>query len=102
MTIGELLVEINGDNSGLKKSLGESTNSLSTAVGKMVSGVALAAAAWKGVDLAIQGINYNKAAEQAEIAFGVFLGSASAAKNMIEEMRDLAKATPLELSLIHI
>jgi tape measure domain-containing protein len=98
VTIGELLVEINGDNSGLKKSLGESTNSLSTAVGKMVSGVALAAAAWKGVDLAIQGINYNKAAEQAEIAFGSFLGSAEAAKNMIEDLRDLAKETPLEFA----
>lgn len=98
MTIGELLVEINGDNSGLKKSLGESTSSLTSAVGKMVSGTALAAAAWKAVDLAIQGINYNRAAEQAEIAFGVFLGSASAAKDMIEELRDLAKETPLEFA----
>jgi hypothetical protein len=97
-TIGELLVEINGDNSGLKKSLGESTSSLSTAVGSIVSGAALAAAAWKGIDLAIQGINYNKAAEQATIAFGSFLGSASAAKDMIEKLRDLAKETPLEFA----
>jgi hypothetical protein len=96
--IGELLVEINGDNSGLKKSLNDSGNSVTSGVGKMVSAIGLASLAWKGVELAMKGIDYNKAAEQAEIAFGSFLGSASAAKDMIEDLRDLAKETPLEFA----
>jgi heme exporter protein D len=94
--LGELIVQINGDESGLERSLNKATTSTGSAVDFLVKKVGLAAVAWKAVDLAIQGINYNKAAEQAEIAFGVFLGSASAAKDMIEELRDLAKETPLE------
>ena len=96
--IGELLVEINGDNSGLNKTLKTTESSLMGAVGKMTGAIGLMGVAWKAIDLAMQGIDYNKAAEQAEIAFGVFLGSAGAAKDMIEELRDLAKETPLEFA----
>lgn len=96
--IGELLVEINGDNSGLKKSLSESGTVAKTGIDKLVGTIGLATLAWKGVELAMKGIDYNKAAEQAEIAFGVFLGSSSAAVDMIEKMRDLAKETPLEFA----
>jgi len=99
--IGELLVEINGDNSGLKKSVDGAKKAFGTMADvqkDFIRQVSLVALAWGAVDLAMKGIDYNKAAEQAEIAFGVFLGSATAAKDMIEEMRDLAKETPLEFA----
>ncbi len=96
--LGELLVQINGDNSGLNKTLNQSSQTTASAVNAMVAKVATVATAWKAVDLAIQGINYNKAKEQAEIAFGVFLGSAEKAKDMIKDLQRVAVETPLEFA----
>lgn len=96
--IDELLIEINGDNSGLKRSLEESGNAVTAGVSRIVSSISLMAVAWKGVDLAMQGIQYEKQAQSAEKAFEVFLGSAEDAKKMVEELRTVAKETPLEFA----
>lgn len=111
-TIGELLVQINGDNSGLSKALNQSSAEVSAtgkgiqkAIGSgedlfvsLAGKVGLATIAMKGFGAVMDGIEYNKMSEQAEIAFGVFLGSAEDAKNMIVELKRVAMETPLEFS----
>lgn len=94
--IGELVVSIVGDNSSLTKSLNDSEkqvqgfgSSVASAFGSLVSLAGAAA-------LAIKGIEFNKAAEQAQVSFEVMTGSAVTATNVLKELRDFANTTPLE------
>lgn len=96
--IGELYVAITGDNSSLKSSLtdsGKSVSSFGSAVTKQLAGIATATAA---IGLAVKGIQFNAAAESAQQAFSVMLGSASQARDMLKELRDFANNTPLEFA----
>lgn len=93
--IGELLVEINGDNSGLKNSLNQSTSETSKAIGQIVGAIGLASVAWKGMDAAIQGIKFNAMLESAQTSFGIMLGSVDDAKNKLKELKYLADHSPL-------
>ncbi len=94
--IGELLVSIVGDNSSLTKALNDSdkqvTNfgaSMATALAGVVSFAAIAAAAVKGIE-------FNKAAEQAQVSFEVMTGSAQLAAETLKDLKDFANSTPLE------
>lgn len=92
----ELVVKINGDNSGLKASLNDSIGSTKNAFAQMAQFAAAAGASTAVFGAALKGIEFNKAAEQAQISFGVMLGSAEKAKDMLKDLKDFANKTPLE------
>ncbi len=96
--LGELLVQINGDNSGLNKSLNQSSKTAGEFANSIVQKLGGVALAYKALQVAIDGIQYNAMREQAEIAFGVFLGSADKAKAMIKSLQQVAIDTPLEFA----
>lgn len=94
--IGELLVQINGDNSGLKDSLKTSTsevNSFADIVGKRIAGLVTTTAVFGA---ALKGIQFNAAAQDAEVAFTVMTGSARTAKDTLEDLKTFANNTPME------
>lgn len=96
MTVGELLVLIKGDNSDLKSKLGESEKDAKSAFSGIGSAVAKVATIVAELGAVVKGVNYNASMESAKVAFGVMLGGASRAKDMIEGLRKLAVETPLE------
>lgn len=98
MDLGKLVVSIEGDNSGLDKALKQSVNSVDQAVGQIAGAVGLGAAAWKGMDLAIQGIKFNTMMESAQTSFGIMLGSVDEAKAKLSELKYLADHSPLTFS----
>jgi len=94
--IGELYVSITGDNSDLKSALNDSSKdveSFGSKIGKQVAGIVSVTAILAG---AIKGIEFNKAAEQAQVAFTVMTGSAAKATKTLKELKDFANKTPLE------
>jgi tape measure domain-containing protein len=94
--IGELYVAITGDNSDLKKALGDSSKDVAgfgTTVTKQLAGIVSATAV---LGAAVRGIEFNKAAEQAEVAFTVMTGSATKAKQVLSDLKTFANTTPLE------
>jgi tape measure domain-containing protein len=95
---GELVVEITGDNSGLKESLNDSVKSTEKGMGKVGAALISAAASAGVLAGAVRGIEFNKAAEQAQVSFDVMLGSAEAARDMLKSLKEFANNTPLEFS----
>ena len=95
-TIGEIYVVIKGDNTPLKKSVKESTSLIDDMMGTMGKGMAAGAIAAGALALAIKGIQFNAAAEQAQVSFGVMLGSADAARVALKQLKDYADKTPMQ------
>jgi len=98
MTIGELLVAINGDTSGLDKALGKAQTNTKTAMDKITDMVGLGAVAWKGIGLAVDGIKFNAMMESAQVSFGIMLGSVDDAKQKLRDLKYLADHSPLTFS----
>ena len=95
---GELKVRITGDNSDLKSSLADSSGQLGQFVGKVQGAMGLLAGASGILNAAIRGIEFNKAAESAKVAFTVMTGSAKTAEATLKSLRDYANKTPLEFA----
>lgn len=96
--IGKLTVAIEADNSGLSAGLADSTKKVSSAfseIGKTIAGAAASAGIFATL---VNGIQFNAAAESAQMSFEVMLGSAEAAKDMLAELKDFANTTPLEFA----
>lgn len=94
--ISELVVGITGDNSGLTKSLDDSVGKTETAFSKIGASLAAAGAAAAVFGGILKGIDFNKAAEQAQTSFAVMLGSAQKAQAVLKELKEYANSTPLE------
>jgi tape measure domain-containing protein len=94
--IGELIVSIVGDNSSLNRALTDSEKQVQgfgTSVANAFGGIAALAGV---AAAAIKGIEFNKAAEQAQVSFEVMTGSAQVAADTLQQLRDFANKTPLE------
>jgi len=94
--IGELVVDIVGDNSSLDTALKDSTkqtNTFASTAGKAFASLGASVAVFAGL---VRGIEFNKAAEQAKVAFTVMTGSAKTAEKTLRELKDYANKTPLE------
>ena len=98
MDLGSLVVTIDGNNSGLDRALKDSTSKVDAAIGQIVGAIGLGAAAWKGMDLAIQGIKFNSMMETAQTSFGIMLGSVDQAKAKLGELKYLADHSNLTFS----
>lgn len=94
--IGELTVVINGETYELDKALKQSTekvNDFSTTATKALGSLGIAAGV---AAVAMKGIEFNKAAESAKVAFTVMTGSAETAEKTLKSLKDYANKTPLE------
>lgn len=98
MDLGKLVVSIEGDNSGLDKALKSSTASVDQAIGQIVGAIGLGSVAFKGLELAANGIKFNAMMESAEVGFGIMLGSVDDAKAKLSELKYLADHSPLTFS----
>jgi len=95
-TIGELVVKISGDNTDLNQALNESSKNSDKFASNMASAFASVGIAAGVLALAVKGIEFNKAAEQAKVAFTVMTGSAQKATETLKKLKDFADKTPLE------
>lgn len=98
MDLGKLVVSIEGDNSGLDKALKSSTTSVDQAIGQIVGAIGLGSVAFKGLELAAQGVKFNAMMESAEVGFGIMLGSVDEAKSKLAELKYLADHSPMTFS----
>ncbi|MEW9697941.1 tape measure protein [Paenibacillus sp. SI8] len=77
------------------------SNSASSSLGKITTGILAAVGAYKALGLAKSGLDramtLSSEAEQANIAFETMLGSADKAKNFLGDLADFANKTPFEL-----
>jgi phage-related protein len=104
--VGSVVAKVKADISNFKKGIGEAQASTKSFSKKLVSVGAVAGTAFAAVGVAAAGaaaaigvaaLKEAAAFEQAEIAFTTMLGSAEAAKKMLEELAQFAKRTPFEL-----
>ncbi|MDP4092600.1 MAG: hypothetical protein Q8920_04495 [Bacillota bacterium] len=100
MTVGELLVKISGDASGLNKEVKDSTNTLEAFNSKVNSITGLlkgAFAIYGGKKLFDFTVGSNAEFEQYTTSFEVLLGSADRAKEHMQYLFDFAAKTPFQL-----
>jgi hypothetical protein len=99
MTVGELLVRINGDSSGLDKEVKKSIENVSkfndkiTSVTNLIKG---AFALYSGKQLFDFTVGSNADLEQYKTSFEVLLGSADAAQKKLDYLYKFAADTPFE------
>jgi tape measure domain-containing protein len=95
-TIAELVVRLQGDVTDLQAKMATGEKAVKGSTDKIsgyLKGLAVGAVA---MGAAVQGIEFNKPMENARVAFGVMLGSAEKAKDMVQSLQVLATKTPLE------
>jgi tape measure domain-containing protein len=97
-TIAELVVQISAENADLKAKLNESVKATDSAFGKIGKSILAAGAAAQVFSGIIDGIDFNKAAEQAQVSFEIMTGSAQTATKILKELKDFANTTPLEFT----
>jgi tape measure domain-containing protein len=93
---GEVKVKIVADNSGLKDAISDSSNDVNKFANNAMKGFAQLGASAAILGAAVKGIEFNKAAESAKVAFTVMTGSAKTAESTLKSLRDYANKTPLE------
>lgn len=88
---GSVVIKINGDDSGYKKTL----NGLGKATSAAIKGLTVAAGAFSAVWSAagVTSVKYNAEIEQLETSFKVMTGSAEKAASIIERLRKLGATT---------
>ena len=95
---GELVVKIGADTGDYDKAMAKAPKTADTAMTSIVKSITGAAASWKVFDTIAKGIEFNKAAEQAKVAFTVMTGSAQEAEATLKSLKDFANKTPLEFA----
>jgi tape measure domain-containing protein len=93
---GELVVGIVADASDLEKGLKSASRVADTQMAKISKAILAAGVAYKVFEGIGKGIEFNKAAEQAQVAFTVMTGSAEKATQILKELKTFANNTPLE------
>ena len=95
---GSIVVKIDGDASGLEKSLKNIKNTAAAGLADIKAGIDLTAAATRKLfDVASKGINYNATIEQLKTSFEVMTGSAEKAAEVVERLRVMGAETPFEM-----
>lgn len=97
-TIAELVVQISAENAELKAKMNESVKVAETSFGKIGKSILAAGAAAQVFSGILDGIDFNKAAEQAQVSFEIMTGSAQTATKILKELKDFANTTPLEFT----
>jgi tape measure domain-containing protein len=95
---GELVVRVKADASDLEKGLSSASRVAETQMAKISKAILAAGVAYKAFEFIGKGIEFNKAAEQAQVAFSVMTGSAEKATEVLKELKDFANTTPLEFA----
>lgn len=94
---GSVVVKIDGDSSGLEKTLKNVGNAAAAGLADVKAGIDLAAAATQKLfDVASKGVNYNATIEQLKTSFEVMTGSAEKAAEVVERLRVMGAETPFE------
>lgn len=87
-------IRIDGDASGLRKSLSGVESMAKTTVKGITAVSAAVSAAWSAVG--VVGVRYNAQIEQLRTSFEVMTGSAEKGAEVLERIRQIAAATPFE------
>jgi tape measure domain-containing protein len=95
---GELVVKITADSSDFDKAMQKAPKTADTAMSSIAKNIASAAGSWKLFEAIGKGVEFNKAAEQAKVAFTVMTGSAEQAEKTLRSLKDYANSTPLEFA----
>jgi len=101
--VADLLVKISGDSSDLRKELNATKRQISSAFGQEAMKASQASlthlkyltAGFVGAGFAA--VKFAADMEQTEIAFETLLGSADAARKMVEDLTDFAARTPFQM-----
>lgn len=97
MAAGSIKIKIDGDDSGLQKTLSNVKYATKAGLADIKAGIDMTAAAMKGLaDVVGKGVNYNAMIEGYKTSFEVMTGSAEKATEVVERLRKLGASTPFE------
>ena len=89
---GSVVIKINGDDSGYRKTIAGLGKAASAAVKGLTVAAGVISAAWTAVG--ITSVQYNAEVEQLQTSFKVMTGSADKAADVMERLRKLGATTP--------
>lgn len=91
---GKVIIKIDGDDSGFRKTLSGLTSAAKTAVKGLTLVSGAITAAWSAVGLT--SVKYNAQIEQLEMSFATMTGSAEKAADIMARLKKLGAETPFE------